>query len=55
MAAKYPNFQRQKFLLMFPKLAGGLLSKIDLQKLVFLFQQKYKITFYDFVPHNLRK
>ena len=41
MPAKYPNFQRQKFLLMFLKLAGGLLSKIDFQKLVFLSSQNH--------------
>lgn len=52
MATSYPNFQRQQFLLMFLKLAGGLLSKIDFQKLIFLFQQKYKITFYEFVPYH---
>ncbi|PKN69462.1 MAG: hypothetical protein CVU54_10590 [Deltaproteobacteria bacterium HGW-Deltaproteobacteria-12] len=52
MAAKYPNFHRQKFLLMFLKLAGGVLSKIDFQKLVFLFQQKYKVTFYEFIPYH---
>jgi uncharacterized protein (DUF488 family) len=52
MATNYPNFRRQKFLLMFLKLAGGLLSKIDFQKLIFLFQQKYKITFYEFVPYH---
>jgi uncharacterized protein YeaO (DUF488 family) len=51
MTPRNPNFQRQKFLLMFIKLADGRLSKIDLQKLVFLFQQKYKIYFYDFIPY----
>ena len=52
MAIQYPNFQRQKFMLIFIKLAGEPLSKIDLQKLIFLFQQKYKITFYEFVPYH---
>jgi uncharacterized protein (DUF488 family) len=52
MATDYPNFQRQKFMLIFIKLAGEPLSKIDLQKLIFLFQQKYKITFYEFVPYH---
>ena len=39
-------------MLIFIKLAGEPLSKIDLQKLIFLFQQKYKITFYEFVPYH---
>ncbi len=52
MVKKYPNFQRQKFMLMFIRFAGGRLSKIDLQKLIFLFQQKYRITFYDFIPYH---
>jgi len=52
MAKHYPNFQRQKFMLIFIKLAGDRLSKIDLQKLIFLFQQKHRITFYDFIPYH---
>jgi uncharacterized protein (DUF488 family) len=52
MSKNYPNFQRQKFMLIFIKLAGDRLSKIDLQKLIFLFQQKYRITFYDFIPYH---
>lgn len=39
-------------MLIFIKLAGEPLSKIDLQKLIFLFQQKYKINYYDFVPYH---
>ena len=52
MGKQYPNFQRQKFMLIFIKLAGDRLSKIDLQKLIFLFQQKHKINFYDFIPYH---
>ena len=52
MTKHYPNFQRQKFMLIFIKLAGDCLSKIDLQKLIFLFQQKNRITFYDFIPYH---
>ena len=52
MAKDYPNFQRQKFMLIFIKLAGDRLSKIDLQKLIFLFQQKHKFNFYDFIPYH---
>jgi uncharacterized protein (DUF488 family) len=39
-------------MLLFIKLAGDHLSKIDLQKLIFLFQQKSRKIFYDFIPYH---
>ena len=48
----YPKFYRQRFLLTLLKQAGGCLSKMDFQKLLFLSHQKTGIHFYDFVPYH---
>ncbi|MBI3795314.1 MAG: DUF488 domain-containing protein [Nitrospinae bacterium] len=47
-----PKYHRQRFLLVLLELAGGLLSKIDLQKLLFLWQQETHSLNYDFVPYH---
>jgi hypothetical protein len=48
---KLPKYERQKFLLLFLKYAGGNLSKLDLQKLLFLYQHEYSLNFFEFVPY----
>jgi hypothetical protein len=45
----YPKFYRQRLILILLKLAGGCLSKMDLQKLLFLAHQKAGFTYYGFV------
>ena len=47
---KTPNYHRQRFLLLLLNFAGGKLSKMELQKLIFLVQREQKLQFYDFVP-----
>lgn len=47
-----PHYQRQRFLLVLLELAGGRLSKMDLQKLLFLSQQGATCPYYDFVPYR---
>jgi uncharacterized protein YwgA len=52
MASKaLPHFHRQRFLLHFIKLAGGKISKMDVQKLLFLLHQETDIQYFDFVPY----
>jgi len=49
---KMPKFYRQRFLLLLLEMAGGRLSKIDFQKLLFLSQQEAGFSYYDFVPYH---
>lgn len=49
---KTPNYHRQRFLLVLLELAGGRLSKMDFQKLLFLSQQETERPYYDFVPYH---
>lgn len=49
---KTPNYHRQRFLLALLELAGGHLSKMDFQKLLFLSQQETECPYYDFVPYH---
>lgn len=49
---KTPNYHRQRFLLTLLELAGGKLSKMDFQKLLFLSQQETENPYYDFVPYH---
>jgi len=49
---KMPRFYRQRFLLALLETAGGHLSKIDFQKLLFLSQQETELSYYDFVPYH---
>jgi len=49
---KKPKFYRQRFLLLLLEMAGGSLSKIDFQKLLFLSQQEPEFSYYDFVPYH---
>jgi len=49
---KTPNFYRQRFLLLLLHRAGGHLSKVDFQKLIFLSHQEYDFSYYDFVPYR---
>ncbi len=46
-----PTFKRQKFLLAFIKSAGGILSYMDFQKLLFLYLQRTNDSCYEFVPY----
>ncbi len=46
-----PTFKRQKFLLTFIKSAGGTLSYMDFQKLLFLYLQRTNDSCYEFVPY----
>ena len=46
-----PKYYRQRFLLILLELAGGRLSKMDFQKLLFLSQQETEFSYYDFVPY----
>jgi hypothetical protein len=48
---KTPKYERQKFLLAFLSSAGGRLTKIDFQKLLFLFHRENKSLYYDFIPY----
>lgn len=52
MENKTPNFNRQKFLIVFIKYAGGQLTKMDFQKLLFLYHRTSNTTYYDFIPYN---
>jgi uncharacterized protein (DUF488 family) len=47
-----PNYHRQRFLLVLLDLLGGRLTKMDLQKLLFLSQQEIKCPYYDFIPYQ---
>lgn len=47
-----PKYYRQRFLLQFIDFAGGTVSKIDLQKLLFLAHQRVKVSYFDFVPYH---
>ncbi len=49
---KIPKFYRQRFLLLLLEMAGGRLSKMDFQKLLFLSQQEAGFSYYDFVPYH---
>jgi len=49
---KQPCFFRQRFLLHLLHKCGGRLSKIDLQKLLFLLNQDAGFAYYDFVPYH---
>ncbi|MGA2142004.1 MAG: DUF488 domain-containing protein [Brevinematales bacterium] len=52
MDNKTPNFNRQKFILSFIKYAGGHLSKMDFQKLLFFYQKHTNNIYYDFIPYH---
>lgn len=52
MPPSIPHFHRQRFLLLFLEAAGGKLTKIDLQKLLFLAHQESNLSYYDFVPYH---
>lgn len=47
-----PKYHRQKFILALLELFGGNLTKIDLQKLLFLSQHEADFSYYDFVPYH---
>lgn len=47
-----PKYHRQQYLLALVELAGGVLSKMDLQKLLFLAEQETKNAHYDFIPYH---
>lgn len=47
-----PKYHRQRFILVLLELTGGRLSKMDLQKLLFLSQQETECPYYDFVPYH---
>lgn len=47
-----PKYHRQRFILVFLELSGGRLSKMDIQKLLFLSQQEAEYSYYDFVPYH---
>ena len=49
---RYPKFYRQRFILILLEKAGGALSKMDFQKLLFLLHQKAGFLYYDFVPYH---
>jgi len=49
---KTPKFYRQRFLLLLLEMAGGSLSKMDFQKLLFLSQTEAGFSYYDFVPYH---
>jgi len=49
---RIPNYHRQRFLLVLLAQAGGYLSKIDFQKLLFLSQEETEKPHYDFVPYH---
>jgi uncharacterized protein (DUF488 family) len=52
MQPSIPHYHRQRFLLLFLEAAGGKLTKIDLQKLLFLAHQENNLSYYDFVPYH---
>lgn len=47
-----PKYHRQRFILVLLELTGGRLSKMDLQKLLFLSQQETECPYYDFIPYH---
>jgi len=47
-----PKYYRQRFLLALLEMAGGKLSKMDLQKLLFLAGQEADFGYFDFVPYH---
>lgn len=49
---KPPTYNRQKLLLFFLEHGGGVLSKIDLQKLLFLYLEETGTKHYAFVPYR---
>lgn len=49
---KPPTYHRQRFLLALLQSAGGCLSKLDLQKLLFLGAQEAGLAHYDFIPYH---
>lgn len=49
---KLPTYHRQRFLLQFIEGAGGNMSKMDLQKLLFLAHRRVNVSYYDFVPYH---
>lgn len=52
MKAKLPKFHRQRFILALISMAGGSLSRMDFQKLLFLSQQEADFSYFDFVPYQ---
>lgn len=52
MKAKLPKFYRQRFILTLISMAGGSLSRMDFQKLLFLSQQEADFSYFDFVPYQ---
>ena len=48
---KPPTYHRQRFLLALLQSTGGCLSKLDLQKLLFLSAQEAGLAYYDFIPY----
>lgn len=49
---KAPNYHRQRLILFFLEAAGERLSKLDFQKLLFLYHQDYGVNHYAFVPYR---
>lgn len=47
-----PHYQRQRVLLLLLQEAGGMLGKMDLQKLLFLAHQESALSHFDFVPYR---
>lgn len=47
-----PKYYRQRFILTLLEMAGGKLSKMDLQKLLFLANQEADFDYFDFVPYH---
>ena len=47
-----PKYHRQRLLLFLLEQAGGEISRIDFQKLLFLSHQEAKFGYYDFVPYH---
>jgi len=51
-AGKSPTYQRQKMLLFLLEQAGGVMSKLDLHKLLFLYVTETETKHYAFVPYR---
>jgi len=51
MTRQMPKFTRQKFLLTFISYAGKSISKLDLQKLLFLYHRKQQAAHFEFIPY----
>ncbi len=47
-----PKYHRQKYLLALVELSGGMLTKMDLQKLLFLSEQAVENEHYHFIPYH---